>query len=241
MAMFMGAIDPPYMCKEDFMDRTWTRITGLAALISVVMGIAVTATWGNPQFNGPLSAITGHYVTHAAEAQANVDLNLLSLIPNLLFAAGLIMFVWAQGERVIALVALASVCMLASLETVFTAGNIALIAFAGQASHSELRLLMTSTYALDSMQFFVTGLWVGVISLALLRTAIFSWWVCGIGILASCLMLFAIMVPMDNDLSNIGMIGFLLFTVWLIISGISLLWHPVRRTNPRRTPVPVAG
>ena len=223
------------------MNATWTRITGIAGLISVVLTFPVIATWGNPEFNGPLSAITGHYVKHADIAQANVDLNLLSLIPNLLFAVGLAVLVWSQGERVLAAFAFGSAIMVAALETIFSAGNMALIAFAGQASTSELRLLMTSTYALDSMQFFVSGLWIGATSVALLRSGVLSRWICGIGVLASLLMLFAIMVPMTSDLAGIGMIGLLLLIIWTIAIGVSLVRRPVRDATPRAAMVPVAS
>lgn len=219
------------------MSTTWNRTTGIAALVSLIMALAVLATWGNPQPNGPLGAITGYYVDHAVTAQANVDLTLLSLLPSLLFGTGLVMLVWSQGKHVLALLSFASVIIVAALTTIFTAANMALIAFAGQASGSELRLLMTSTYALDSMQFFVTGFWVGVTSVALLRSAVFSRWVCGIGILAALLMLFAIMVPMTSDLTNVGMLGLLLFMVWLVVIGISLLWHPVRGGAAQGAPI----
>lgn len=223
------------------MTTAWNRTTGIAALVSLVMALAMQATWANPQFNGPLGAITDYYVRHAATAQANVDLTLLSLIPTLLFGAGLAMLIWSRGERVLALLSFGSLLLDAALTTIFMAGNIALIAFAGQASEGELRLLMTSTYALDSMQFFVTGLLVGVFSVALLRAAVCSWWASGIGILASLLMLFAIMVPMTSDLADVGMIGLLLFMVWVAVTGISLLWHPTHGTAPSGAPVPVGA
>jgi hypothetical protein len=215
-------------------------MTGIAAILSIIMLIAGIATWSNPQFNGSLDDITGYFVKRAALAQVSVDLNLLGAIPSLVFAAGLFMLLRERGETVLGLFSFGCAIMVGVVSTIFMASNEALMAFAGQASESEIRLLMALDNAVDNMLFFPVGLWVGASSLGLVRGHLFARWVGWAGVLAALLMLLSDMVPMTSNLF-IGMLGLLLFAIWSIAIGVGLLRRPIPVSEQARTDTVFAG
>jgi hypothetical protein len=213
------------------MSTTWARVTGIAAIVSVAMLFASLATWTNPQFNGPIGNITDYFIKQATLAQISVDLNLIGTIPSILFAVGLVVMLRSRGEEVLGFFSLAAAAMVGIVSIMFMTSNEALIAFAGQASRSELRLLMAFDNSVDNILFFAMGLWVGSVSLGVLRSGIFARWIGWVGSVSAVLMILSDMFFLTANLF-IGMLGVLGFVIWTLAIGVSLLRSPPRVEQP---------
>lgn len=203
------------------------RVTGASAIIAVILLFAFIATWRNPQFNGPLHDMTNYFVGQSALAQASVDLNLIGAIPSTIFAVGLFLLLRARGEAVLAYMSLMGAALVNAVTIMFMTSNEALIAFAGQATGSELRLGMALDNSVDNMLFFAMGFWLGTASLGIVRSKMFASWIGWLGLVAGLCMLAADMVYMTAGLPT-GMLGVLLFVIWSFAIGVSLLLRPAR-------------
>lgn len=203
------------------------RVTGASAIVAVFLLFAFIATWRNPQFNGPLHDMMDYFVAQSALAQASVDLNLVGAIPSTIFAVGLFLLLRARGEAILAYTSLMGAALVNAVTIMFMASNETLIAFAGQAAGSELRLGMALDNSVDNMLFFAMGFWIGTASLGIVRSKLFASWIGWLGLVAGLCMLMADMVYMTSGLAT-GMLGVFLFVIWSIAIGMSLLVRPAR-------------
>jgi energy-converting hydrogenase Eha subunit E len=130
-------------------ERRWEQITALAGIASVALLIGQLATWANPHFNDPVTKIIDYYVKNRGMALASIDLWMLGMIALLVLAAGLRSIVRrTEGDSdVLSTIAFGGAVAMLCLGTAFNAMNGALALFAGQASPSEIRLLMVLTNA----------------------------------------------------------------------------------------------
>lgn len=116
---------------------------------------------------------------------------------------------------------------------VFASINGGQAAVAAGASASELRLIMGIEGYADQLSFLAIGITVGSAGLAMVVAHIFARWIGWLGLASGVLYLVsnvAVLDPNPNgtlaSISNLGMIGSLLFLIWLIAIAVSLLRRP---------------
>lgn len=226
--------------------RRWELITAVAAIATAVLMVAALATWGNHYYTDPVHKITSYYVANQHKALLSQFLFLLFGLSVLTFGVGLRPVLHrAEGEphALSALFFAGSVAVLLWM-MVFAAINGGLAAVAGGASPSEIRLIMGIEGYVDQLSFLAIGIMVGSAGLAMTVGHVFARWIGWLGVASGILYLtsnVAVLDPNPNGtlagISNLGMIGSLLFLIWLIALGVRLL----RRPATDRTPAAVAG
>jgi hypothetical protein len=124
------------------------------------------------------------------------------------------------------------------LGTAFNAMNGALALFAGQATPSEIRLLMVLSNAADNFQFLPLGVFIGAASLGMVRGRVFARWIGWLGVVGSvCLIAGSMDVTNVGDgIGDLGMVGLLVFLIWIIALSVTLLRHPVVVNQAREMP-----
>jgi hypothetical protein len=222
-------------------EHRWQRITGLAALAMVLLMIATLATWGNPQLTDPIGNITGYYVKLQGQALLSAFLSVLGGVVVLVFATGIRSVLYeAEGEpHTLSTVTFgtAVIGLIWSMVWASTNGGLAMIA--GRASEGEIRLLLSLEYYVDYMNFLSVGIFMGAVSLALLRTRILARWLAWLGLASAVLLLVGVVGLLDpigsiGAAGDIGMGGLLLYLIWSLAIGIRLLLRPVSVRNARR-------
>jgi hypothetical protein len=221
----------------------WERATAAAGLATVVAFVGELATWGNPHLSDPLSKITDYFVTHRSMALASIALGLLGAVALLVFAAGMRSILSGIDGRtdVLPTVLLCGAVLFASTELIFTTTTGALALVAGDASRGELRMLLALENMADLFRFLPVGVLIGAASLAMLGRREFARWIAWLGMASGAFLLIAeggVLTPADGggSISDAGMVGLLLFLVWMTSTSISLLRSPATKLT-----VPAAG
>lgn len=216
-------------------NRRWEQITALAGLAAVVLAVLGLANWVNPQYDDPISSITTSYVHHAHQVYRSQFFFLLFGLAILTWTAGLRAILQrGDGETyVLPTFGFGAGVINAVWMMIWATVNGGLALVAGQLTGSEIRLAV----GIESVVDFFTGLSFGLVALtaalAMIETRSFSRWIRWFGAVCGtlCIAGDAGLIDPTGPLGNAGIIGFLgqlLFLVWLIIVGISLL---------RRSPV----
>lgn len=224
--------------------RQWEKITAIAGLAATALCVGALASWGNPQYDDPISRITNFYVKHPLQVFRSQTCFVLFGLALLVFATGLRVVLERDAGETRGLPPLAQGAAVLNLAwmMVWAAVNGGLALVAGQLSSSELRLAVGVETGID----FFTGLSFGLVALtaalAMLERGLFTRWIAWFGVVAGGLSLAgdAGMLDPTGPLGNAGFLGFigqLLFLIWLIVVGVSLLRHsPV--AAGRRQPAP---
>ena len=225
--------------------RRWERITAVAAIATAVLMVAALTTWGNHYYTDPLHKITNYYVENQHKALLSQFLFLLFGLSVLIFGVGLRLVLHrAEGEpHVFSALFFAGTIAVSVWMMVFASINGGLAAVAAGASPSEIRLIMGIEGYVDQLSFLAIGITVGSAGLAMLVAHVFARWIGWLGLASGVLYLVsnvAVLDPNPNGtlagISNLGMIGSLLFLIWLVAIAVSLL----RRPATARTPEAVA-
>lgn len=224
--------------------RALERITGLAALAMVGLMIATLATWGNPQLTDPIGNITDYYVKQHDQALLSAFFAMLGGVAVLSFGAGIRSLLYrAEGEpHTLSAVAFGTVVVATLWSMVWASTNGGLAMIAGRASEGEIRLLLSLEYYVDYVNFLVSGLFIGSVSLALLRTRVFARWIAFLGMVSGVLLLAGAVGLLDpigpiGAMGDIGMGGLLLYLIWSLAVGIRLLLRPVLLRTARQVGV----
>lgn len=230
--------------------RTVERITAGSGIGMVVVIIAAVSTIANPQLTDPLSRISDLYVTHRNRALLNVTLFLLWAVPVLIFGAGLgrVRRRPAAETRLLSMTGYGGAIATAVWVMLFGAVNATLALVAGQASPSEIKLLVALEYVVDQLTFLTLGIFVGAASLAMLSAQDFPKWMGWVGVVSGALFLASNISMLDpagpiGNAGGLGMVALLLLVVWAVATSVSLLRRPVSSTDlkapsPSREHVP---
>jgi hypothetical protein len=122
----------------------------------------------------------------------------------------------------------------------FGAVNATLALAAGQASPSEIKLLIAFEYVVDQLTFLVLGIFVGGASMAMLSARAFPKWIGWVGVVSGALFLSSNVSMLDpagpvGNAGSLGMVGLLLFLAWAIATSVSLLRRPVLSADFKAT------
>jgi hypothetical protein len=215
-------------------DRTTARrreqVTAAAGLATAVAFVGELATWGNPHLSDPLSKVTDYFVTHGSMALASIGLGLLGAVALLIFGAGIRAILSGSDGRhdVLPTLVLGAAVLFASTELTFTTTTGALVLVAGEASRGEVRMLLALENMADLFRFLPIGVLIGAASLAMLGRRDFARWLGWLGVVSGALLLIGeggVLTPADGggNISDVGMVGLLLFLIWVTSASINLL------------------
>ncbi len=221
------------MDAEPVAARRWERTTAAAGLATVLGLVGELVTWSNPHLSDPLSKITGYFVNQRSTALASIGLGLLAAVALLVFAAGMRAILSGVDGRIDVLptVLLCAGVLYVSAELIFTTMTGALALVAGEASRGEVRMLLALENFADLFRFLPIGVRVGAASLAMLGRRAFARWIAWLGVVSGALLLIAeggVLTPEDGggSISDAGMVGLVLFLIWLISTSLSLFRSP---------------
>lgn len=220
-------------------NRRWERIVGIFALAGVALAMGQLATWGNPQPTDPLSKITHYYVQNSHQVFLSEFFAVLFGFALLLFAAGVGPILTRTEDRpVLAPLILGAGVLNAVWMMVWAAVNDGLALEAVHASASTLHLFIGLQYSVDGLTGYSMGLIPLFVGLAMVMGRLFPRWIGWLGIVSGTLTLVGDLSLLDpvgpiGGIGNLIFLGQLLFLVWLIVTGISLL---IRSPAPARVP-----
>src|SRR5205807_4597298 len=124
---------------------------GLAGLATVVLIMAGTALYPNAQVDGPTSGLTSAYIAHLGSLTISIDIQVLTKIPFVVFAAGLWRRLNRAGHPELGAAFLIGAAMTVSVLAVWQA-SIGAAALVGRYdSGADLRQMAALVNALDQM------------------------------------------------------------------------------------------
>jgi len=215
-------------------ERGWERVTAFAGILTMVLLLAELLTWGNPEFTDSVARIKSIFVANQRMSFVSLELAVWSLVPLIVFAAGLrTVLRRRQGdEGVLPAVFFGSALVFASAQIPFAGISAALALGAAHASDSEITLLQAALTGLDAFRFMPFGMMVVAGSLAMIQTRSFARWVGWVGLVSGVLTLTAELSFFDplgpiGNIGNVGQLGFLLFLIWAAAVSVTLLRRPV--------------
>jgi hypothetical protein len=223
--------------------RGWERITAVAGLAMAALAIGQLATWANPHYNDPLATITDYYVGSRGKVLLSIDLWTFGLLALVVLAAGLREIVRrsSTADDVLPTVAFGGAVAMLCIGSIFNALNAALALDAGQASESEVRLLMAAGNGVDNFQFLPIGIFAAAIALAMFRGQVLSRWLAAVGVVAgTCLILGSTQATTveDPSMGMLGMIGLLIYLIWVIAVSVRLLLRPAAASARHEATLP---
>jgi hypothetical protein len=215
-------------------ERGWERVTAFAGILTMVLFVAELVTWGNPEFTDSVARIKSIFVANQRMSFVSLELAVWSLVPLIVFAAGLkTVLRRRQGdEGVLPTVFFGSALVFASAQIPFAGISAALALGAAHASDSEITLLQAALTGLDAFRFMPFGMMVAAGSLAMIDTRTFARWIGWVGVASGAFTL-AAMLSFFDPLGPIGKIGnaaqggLLLFLIWAAAVSVTLLRRPV--------------
>lgn len=220
-------------------------VTAAAGITGVVLVLAESATWRNPQFTDHLARITTYFVGHRSMALASLELGLAGTLVLLIFAAGLRGILrGGEGDAdLLSTMALAGGLLSVSTEITFLMTTGALTFVASHGSESEIRLLLALENWIDQFRFLPIGILVGAASLAMIGGRTFRRWIGWLGIVSGGLLVVSEGANLDplglfgSSVSNAGQIGLPLAAIWIVAVSVSLIRRTVgaASSHPRPT------
>jgi hypothetical protein len=226
--------------------RRTRRLTALAGLTTIAVFLAEIITWGNPQYTDPASRLRELFGVHHVQASVSLTLAAFSIIPLLVFTAGLTTLTRRDGaDGIWSTVLTAASAVFAAAQIIFAALSGALVAAAPTATGHELMLLLGPLTYLDGARFMPFAVMTGAAALLVLRAAPFRRWIGLIGLASAAGNLIGQLSLLDftgtSPISNLGaasQLGFLLFIVWTIAIAVTLL--KTKEASPAAAPNPEA-
>ena len=228
--------------------RRTSRLPAVAGLITIAMFLAEIATWGNPQYTGPVGRLRDLFAVHHVQASASLTLAAFSVIPLLAFTAGLTTITRRDGGNdTWSIVLTAATAVFAAAQITFAALSGALVAAAPSATSHELMLLLGPLTYLDGARFMPFAVMTGAAALLVLQAAQFGRWIGLVGLASAACTFIGQLSLLDltghspvSNLGNAGQLGFLLFIVWTIAIAISLLKNtaPIPAAAPQAAAIP---
>lgn len=225
------------------MTRRWEKVTAIAGILTAVMLLAELFTWSNPQMTDSMSKIKDYFVNSSGLASVSIWLAAMLTLPLFVFAAGLRTSLHQEKGAADALPAifLAAAAAFASVQLVFGAVSGALVLAAPKATDGEIRLMLSALDFLDALRFMPFTIMTGAMALTMLDGRRFRRWIGWVGVGSATFNLlgqqglFDFYGPIGN-IGNLSQLGFVLFLVWVVAVGVSLL----RRQPEARQPTPVS-
>lgn len=224
-------------------ERRWERITAGAGLAAAVLCVAGLANWNSLFYTDSISSITNFYVKHQIQVFHGQLFFLLFGFAVLIFAAGLrsILLRSNEGTDTLPTLAFGAALLNAIWMMVWASVNGGFSLVGSQLPANEIRQFI----GLESVVDIFTGLSFGLVALAaalaMVEAKTFARWIGWFGVASGVLAAVPVVVilvanPAPNSpIGAIGLLSFLgqiLFLIWLIVVGISLL---------RRSPVAAEG
>ena len=211
--------------------RRTGRLTAIAGLTTIAMFLAEIATWGNPQYTDPASRLRDLFAVHHVQASVSLTLAAFSIIPLLVFTAGLTTLTRRDGrDGTWSTVLTAAAAAFTAAQITFAALSGALVAAAPVATNHELMLLLGPLTYLDGARFMPFAVMTAAASLLVLRTAPFRRWIGLAGLASAACNLIGQLSLFDftgnSPVSNLGaasQLGLLLFFIWTIAIAVTLL------------------
>ncbi len=228
--------------------RRTGRLTAIAGLSTIALLLAEIATWGNPQYTDPASRLRDLFAVHHVQASVSLTLTAFSIIPLLIFTAGLTTLTRRDGgDGTWSTMLTAATAVFAAAQITFAALSGALVAAAPTATSHELTLLLGPLTYLDGARFMPFAVMTAAASLLVLRAAPFRHWIGLAGLASAACNLIGQLSLLDftgnSPISNLGaasQLGFLLFIVWTIAIAVTLLKNkaaiPAAAPNPEPIP-----
>ena len=229
--------DLPDDATQD-MATSWTRITPIAGLITVLLIVVGVATYANLSVNDPTSTLTNALLQNKGRALVSTDAQLLSVIPFLVFLAGFSqMLRRAEGrEGPYALLTVVGGVGLALIIVLWQAALGATVLAAQYTGVEQARPLIALGDTLDQVSPLPLAVFAGAASLHILQTGALSRWIGWLGALTAILAAFGGLDIVDAEslLDKVGLIALVLWLVWMIAVSISLLRRRGERTETVR-------
>src|SRR5205807_2386450 len=145
---------------------------GLAGLATVFLIIAGTALYPNAQVDGPTAGLTSAYVAHLGSLAISIDLQLLTKIPFVVFAAGLWRRLNRAGHHELGAAFLIGAAMTVSVIAVWQAAIGAAGLVGRYDTGADLRPAAALVNALDQVVTMPIAIIMGAASLAMVRGSI---------------------------------------------------------------------
>jgi hypothetical protein len=220
-------------------ERKWERVTAVAGILSVVLLLAEILIWGNPQYGDPVSKLKNVFVEHQRMAYISAALAAWSLVALLVFAAGLAATLRRlQADNVIlSVIVVGAAVAFGAAQIAFGAVSGTLVLNAAHASDSEINMMQGALTYLDALRFMPFGLMTVAAGLAMTSGLGFARWIGWVGIASGLANLLAQVSLLDpegplGNAGNAGQVGFLLYIIWALAVGGTLLRHPVAAAAP---------
>jgi hypothetical protein len=222
----------------------------VTALAVAALIVAALSTWGNLYYFDSMSKITTYYEQHSTQALLSQFFFLLWGVAIVILAAGLrpVLRAAGRGESDLSSLAFGLALLILGWMMVFAAVNGGLASAAAQASPGAVKLVMGVEGEVDLLTFLAVGLFIGTTSVAMVRAKVFARWIGWLGLASGVLFLVSEVSFLDPNpngavasLGNVGMGGLLLFLIWALAVGVSLLRGTRHRTEPSVTQVEAAA
>jgi len=204
-------------------ERASNLTFGLSGLATVVMIVAGTALYPNAQVDGPAAGLTSAYVAHLGSLAISIDIQMLTKIPFLIFAAGLWRRLNRAGHQELAAAFLIGAAMTVSVLAVWQA-SIGAAALVGRYdSGADLRPMAALVNALDQVVTMPIALILGAASLAMVRGSIGTRWLGWLGLVGAVMAVIGVfaVTDMNSVLGKANPIALLLFLIWM--AGLSIV------------------
>ena len=231
--------------------RRTGRLTAIAGLTTIAMFLAEIATWGNPQYTDPASRLRDLFAVHHVQASVSLTLAAFSIIPLLVFTAGLTTLTRRDGrDGTWSTVLTAAAAAFTAAQITFAALSGALVAAAPTATNHELMLLLGPLTYLDGARFMPFAVMTAAAALLVLRTAPFRRWIGLTGLASAACNLIGQLSLLDftgtspiSDLGPASQLGLLLFIVWTIAIAVTLLKTkvPTPAAAPETAAIPIGS
>lgn len=213
-------------------DARWQRLTGwMGIMVALLLTASGMLGSGMRQYDASAATTINYFTHHSGRVLTVLDLQLINLVPFLLFVVGLRTILTRIDVEPAALSTLACVAGLVLVPVLLVWHAMpAATALASQAGDvGSVRTLLHLGGVLDDFATVPTGIFVGAASIVMLRGAYRPRWLPWFGLLAGVLSFVGSLDVLHPDgiISGVGHIGFLGFALWLLATGISLI-----RTSP---------
>jgi hypothetical protein len=204
-------------------DRASNITFGSAGLATVVLILAGTALYPNAQVDGPTSGLTSAYIAHLGSLATSIDLQVLTKIPFVVFAAGLWRRLDRAGHHELATAFLIGAAMTVSVLAVWQASIGAAGLVGRYDSSADLRPAAALVNALDQMATMPIAILMGAASLAMVRGSIGTRWLGWLGLVGAGMGVIGVfaMTDMNSVIGKANPIALLLFLIWM--AGLSVV------------------
>jgi hypothetical protein len=208
------------------MSRQWTRITGIAGVLSVVLIVIGIATYANVHVNDSINTVRHTLISSRSQAMISIDCQLLSVLTFLVFLVGVshIFHRTDSDGAVLALIWGAGGLGLAVITMVWQAAYGAAALVAPYIRPGQLKILVALSNTLDQITPAPIAVCIGAASVVIVRTRVLPRWTGWLGVVVAVLSVISILdiVHVNSPVSVANPIALLLWLVWLLAVSINL-------------------